>query len=79
MSDPKVSFDEFISPEAELKTCNNVEGSYIELAADTAESFVEAGAVTETVYVSDTMPEGYTMVIGEDGQQYVTIVQGPML
>jgi hypothetical protein len=41
--------------------------TYVELAA--------SDALTETVYVSDHLPEGYTMVIGEDGQQYVTIVQ----
>lgn len=58
--------EEFLNPEPVIKPVENVDASYIELATEGTESFIEAGAVAE----------GYTMVIGEDGQQYVTIVQG---
>lgn len=80
-----VTFEEFISTEAtDLKPEENVDlhqTSYMELSADPADegaTYVEmgpSGAVTETVYVSEPLPEGYTMVLGDDGQQYVTIVQ----
>ena len=75
MSEPKVTYEEFITPPPELKSSVSAEPSYVELPGEAAEAFVEAGAVTETVYVSETLPEGYSMMIGVDGQQYVTIVQ----
>ena len=75
MSEPKVTYEEFITPPAELKPSDSAEPSYVELPAEAAEAFVEAGTVTETVYVSEALPEGYSMMIGVDGQQYVTIVQ----
>lgn len=41
-------------------------------------SFVDADpsrSIPETVYVTDSLPDGYTMAFEESGQQYVTIMQ----
>ncbi len=85
MTEP-VTFDEFITSDSNPTKSDEIQTTYMELAADQSGESVGvdgatyvglegSSAVTETVYVTDPLPEGYTMVLGDDGQQYVTIVQ----
>ena len=91
MSDQKlegvVTLEEFITSDNDPKPgqdSSEIQTSYIELAAEPVEggtaTYVQmpvemAHSEAETVYVTEPLPEGYTMVLGDDGQQYVTIVQ----
>ena len=89
MSDQKigtaVTLEEFITSDNDPKPGQDnpeIQTSYMELAAEPVEgvegaaTYVEmAPSGDETVYVTEHLPEGYTMVLGDDGQQYVTIVQ----
>ena len=84
-----VTLEEFITSDNDPKPgqdSSEIQTSYIELAAEPVEgvegtaTYVQmpvemAHSEAETVYVTEPLPEGYTMVLGDDGQQYVTIVQ----
>ena len=83
MEEAAVSLEEFITSDNDPKHDSpEIQTSYIELAAEPVEgvegtaTYVQmAHSEAETVYVTEPLPEGYTMVLGDDGQQYVTIVQ----
>ena len=81
-----VTFEEFITSDSNPTKSDEIQTTYMELAANQSGEGVGvdgatyvglegSSAVTETAYVTDPLPEGYTMVLGDDGQQYVTIVQ----
>jgi hypothetical protein len=80
-----VTLEEFITSDNDPKPeqeSSEMQTSYMELAAEpvvgvegTATYVEMAPSGSETVYVTEPLPEGYTMVLGDDGQQYVTIVQ----